>query len=71
MAIRFFVRKYGVLIIGSLLEMLFGINFLPIQTLIVVLVFYFTLRERKAAAMEKALEENKKGYPAEAEPAYN
>ena len=69
--IRFLVKRYGTLVIGSALEMFFGINFFPTQTLVVVLVFYFTLQERKAAALEKALEENKKGYPAEVEPAYN
>jgi len=46
-------KRYGTILIGSLLELVFGINFLPIETCIVIIVFYLTLKERQQIAVEK------------------
>jgi hypothetical protein len=45
-AARGIIKRLGVLIGGTVIEMLFGINFLPVETLVVIIVFYMTLRER-------------------------
>jgi hypothetical protein len=68
---KYVIRRYGALIIASLFEMLLGVNILPGTTLMVVIVFYLTLQERRAAAMEEKIAANEKGYPTGAEPAYN
>lgn len=44
---KMIVRKFGTLIIGSLMEMLFGLNFIPIESIVVAVTFYMTLVERK------------------------
>lgn len=50
------VKKYGTLAIGTLVEFIFGIDFLPIETCVVILTFFFVLRERQETAEEQALE---------------
>lgn len=47
-----FIKKYGTLAIGTVIEFIFGIDFLPLETLIVVLVYFFTLQERQAEETE-------------------
>ena len=71
--VKALLKKYGVLIFGSFLEMFFGLNFFPIETFMVIIVFYLTLRERMLADMEEKIAENEKerAYPNGAEPAYN
>lgn len=53
-AARGMIKRLAVLGGGTLVEMFFGINFLPIETLVVIIVFYMTLRER---AINKEKEE--------------
>lgn len=50
------MKKYGTVLVGSLMEVIFGINFVPIETCIVILAFYFTLKERQEAETEQQLE---------------
>jgi hypothetical protein len=71
--VKALLKRYGALIIGSLLEMLFGLNFFPIETCMIIIVFYLTLRERMLADMEERIAENEKerNYSSEIEPAYN
>jgi hypothetical protein len=71
MMVKFIVRKLGVLFGGTFIEFIPILNFFPTETLIVVVVFYLLLRERKEADLQDALEENKKGYSVETEPAYS
>lgn len=49
------IKKYGTLVLGTMMEMIFGIDFLPIESLIVVITFVLTLKERMddASAQEK------------------
>jgi hypothetical protein len=49
-------RKATTLLLGNLFEILPGLNFLPVATLSTILIYVFTLRERK----EKSLEQKKK-----------
>lgn len=49
------IKRYGTLIIGSLFEMLLGINILPVATLMVIVVFYLTLKERMLADKEEKM----------------
>lgn len=44
------VKKFGVLLGGSTLEMFFGLNFLPMETITLIITIYLTLAERKAAS---------------------
>jgi hypothetical protein len=69
--VKSLAKRYGVLIIGSLLEMLFGLNFFPIETSVVIIVFYLTLRERMLSDMEEEIAKNEKNYSMGIEPAYN
>lgn len=48
------MARYSILMGGTLVEFIFGIDFLPIETLIVILVFRITLQERQRAAIEKS-----------------
>lgn len=48
------IKKYAVLAGGTIAEMLFGLNFIPIETIIVVVIFYLSLVERRAAAEENS-----------------
>ncbi|HCP08576.1 MAG TPA: hypothetical protein DIT25_02135 [Candidatus Moranbacteria bacterium] len=47
-------KRVGVLTAGTLAESLFGINFLPVETIIVVIVFRMTLQARQKKAAESA-----------------
>lgn len=40
------LKRFGVLGGGTFVEMFFGINSLPIETIVVIMVFYMTLRDR-------------------------
>ncbi|PIP26417.1 MAG: hypothetical protein COX31_02565 [Candidatus Moranbacteria bacterium CG23_combo_of_CG06-09_8_20_14_all_40_16] len=48
-------KRYGTLVAGSAVEMFFGLNFFPIETLTVALVFYLTLQERMLADKEEKM----------------
>ncbi len=41
------VKKYGTLAGGTAMELVLGINFLPIQTITVIITFILTLKERQ------------------------
>ena len=47
-------KKLGTLILGSLCEFLFGLNFLPIETLTAVVIYIIILFERKQSAAEQS-----------------
>lgn len=47
------VRRYLILGVGSLIEFLFGINFLPVLTLTVLVIWFMALAEKKQEAEEK------------------
>lgn len=53
-----YLKKYGTLAIGTMIEFVFGIDFLPIETCVVVLTYVFVLQERQEEAMEKEAEKN-------------
>ena len=69
--IKSLMKKYGTLALCTLVEMFFGLNFFPVETFMVIAVFYLTLRERMLADMEEKIATNEKKYPAGAAPAYN
>jgi hypothetical protein len=50
---RRLVMRYGVLVAGTLIEMVFGIDFLPIETFMVIYIFVSALEDRRDAK-EKA-----------------
>lgn len=50
------LKKYGTVAMGSLMEVIYGINFVPIETCMVILIFFFTLQERREAEIEQQLE---------------
>jgi uncharacterized membrane protein len=56
-------KKFIVLIGGTFIEMIFGIDFAPVETMMVIYIFYATLQERRVAAEEK------KNYQEDATPA--
>lgn len=41
------IKKFGTLFGGSFVEAVFGLNFLPIESFIVIITFYLTLVERR------------------------
>jgi len=47
---RRLVMRYGVLAAGTLIEMVFGIDFLPIETFMVIYIFVSALEDRRDAA---------------------
>lgn len=51
--IKSLIKRYGTLVAGTGVEMFFGLNFFPIETFMVALVFYLTLQERMLSAKEK------------------
>jgi hypothetical protein len=55
---RGMAKRFGVLAGGTAAEMFFGINFIPIETIVVIIVFYMTLRDR-AIAKEKEEKEKR------------
>lgn len=46
-SIKPIVKKFGTLIIGSIVEMIFGLDFIPFESFIVIITFYLTLVERR------------------------
>jgi len=46
---RRLIMRYGVLVVGTLIEMVFGIDFLPIETVMVIYIFVSTLEDRRDA----------------------
>lgn len=46
-------KRYGVLVFGTIIEMIFGIDFLPIETTVVIIVFILTLQERRSASLNR------------------
>lgn len=46
---RRLILRYGVLFGGTLIEVLFGINFIPVETAVVIYVFVSTLEDRRDA----------------------
>lgn len=46
-------RRVGILLVGSFVEIIFGVNFLPVETTIVILVFYMTLKSRAESEKKK------------------
>ncbi|PIP26954.1 MAG: hypothetical protein COX30_04530 [Candidatus Moranbacteria bacterium CG23_combo_of_CG06-09_8_20_14_all_39_10] len=54
---RGLAKKIALLISASLVESLPAIGLLPIESIIVIILFWLTLKERKAAAQEKAQQE--------------
>lgn len=48
-------KKIGVVFMGTAVEIIFGLNFLPVETAIVIIVFYLALddRRKEAEAAEK------------------
>jgi len=48
-------KRYGAWAAGTAVEMFFGLNFFPIETAMVVVVFYLTLRERMLADKEEKM----------------
>jgi hypothetical protein len=53
--IKSLAKRYGTLVAGTGVEMFFGLNFFPIETLVVAVVFYLTLRERMLADKEEKM----------------
>jgi preprotein translocase subunit YajC len=45
-------RKLLTLAAGTTVEMVFGVDFLPIETIMVIFIFQWTLEDRQAAAKE-------------------
>lgn len=43
------MKKYLTLLFGTMAEMLFGLNFLPIETMTVIAIYIIVLKERKRA----------------------
>lgn len=53
---RRLVLRYGVLAAGTLIEMVFGIDFLPVETFMVIYVFVSALKDRQDAEEKSALQ---------------
>jgi len=53
--IKSLAKRYGTLVAGTGVEMFFGLNFFPIETAMVVVVFYLTLQERMLADKEEKM----------------
>lgn len=57
-------RKIGVVFMGTAVEIIFGLNFLPVETAIVIIVFYMALDDRRivaeAAEKKRAQTENQR-----------
>ena len=54
-------KRIIVLIGGTFIEMIFGIDFVPVETMTVIYIFYSTLKSRRESAQE-----NKQNSPQEA-----
>ncbi|MFA7319281.1 MAG: hypothetical protein WC022_01655 [Parcubacteria group bacterium] len=48
------IRSWLILLSGTTMELIFGIDLLPIETLTVLIIYFLLLVDRKAAAEEKA-----------------
>ncbi|MFZ5982233.1 MAG: hypothetical protein ACOYS2_01495 [Patescibacteria group bacterium] len=57
-AVRGALKRFGVLAGGTGIELFFGLNFFPIESAVVVIVFYMTLRERAVSAKDEKSSEN-------------
>ncbi|MBU2028417.1 hypothetical protein KJ761_00820 [Patescibacteria group bacterium] len=53
--VKSLAKRYGTLVAGTGVEMFFGLNFFPIETAMVAVVFYLTLQERMLADKEKKM----------------
>jgi hypothetical protein len=53
--VKSLAKKWGALIAGTAVEMFFGLNFFPFETLVVAVVFYLTLQERMLADKEEKI----------------
>jgi hypothetical protein len=53
--VKSLVKRYGTLAAGTGVEMFFGLNFFPIETAMVAVVFYLTLQERMLADKEEKM----------------
>ncbi len=49
-------KKWGTLAAGTLFEMLFGLNFMPVETVTAFIIYIFILQERKEFAEEQEQE---------------
>lgn len=47
------VRRYLILTVGTLIEFLFGINFLPVLTLTILIIWFMAAAEKKQEAEER------------------
>ena len=56
---NFLGKKWVVLIGASLMEMIYGLDFLPIETLCVIIIIFLTLWERQTLKMEEEQEKIK------------
>lgn len=52
--VKSLAKRYGTLVAGTGVEMFFGLNFFPIETAMVAVVFYLTLQERMLADKDRA-----------------
>lgn len=53
---RRLIMRYGVLAAGTLIEMIFGIDFLPIETAMVIYIFISALEDRRDAKQKSDME---------------
>jgi hypothetical protein len=53
---RRLIKRYGLLAVGTLVEMVFGIDFLPIETCMVVYIFVSVLQDRRDAKEKSDLQ---------------
>jgi hypothetical protein len=56
-AARGMIKRFAVLAAGTGTELFFGLNFFPVETAVVIVVFYMTLRDR---AIDREKEEKEK-----------
>ncbi|HAI73959.1 MAG TPA: hypothetical protein DCS28_03775 [Candidatus Moranbacteria bacterium] len=54
-------KKWGTLAGGTIFEMLFGLNFIPVETITAFVIYIFILQERKEAAEERQQEREMAG----------
>lgn len=51
-------KKFLVLIGGTFIELIFGVDFMPIETAMVIYIIYSTLKSRQEAAQKTAAKQN-------------
>lgn len=49
---RSFLKRYGTLVAGTFVELLFGVDFFPIETAMVIIIYVMTLKERRKSSLE-------------------